>query len=125
PVLEENQEIIWTSYNPEVATVDANGNVVALAEGYAYLTAVNKYNSTVMDYCLVRVTTAKMGDVNGDGRVNTRDVITALQAIAAKTTDSLTAQQKSAADVNCDGRITTRDLIIILQAIAAKTTDQL
>lgn len=125
PVLAENQEIIWTSYNPEVATVDENGNVVALADGYAYLTAVSKYNSTVLDYCLVRVSLAKMGDVNGDGRVTTRDAIIALKAIASKTTDSFTAEQKSAIDVDRDGRIATRDLIIILQAIASKTTGQL
>ncbi len=55
PVLEENQEVIWTSYNPEVATVDEDGNVVAVSEGVAYVTAMSKYDSTVIAHCLVNV----------------------------------------------------------------------
>lgn len=63
----------------------------------------------------------KYGDVNGDDRVNTRDVIIILQAIAAKETGDFTAEQFKLADADHDGTIGTRDAILILGAIASKT----
>lgn len=35
----QSKEVEWTSSNPEVATVDANGNVTAIAEGESIITA--------------------------------------------------------------------------------------
>ena len=37
-VLHSTSEVVFTSSNPEVATVDGNGNVVAIAPGKAYIT---------------------------------------------------------------------------------------
>ncbi len=37
PSQDKDKELVWTSYNPEVATVDKDGNVTALASGYAYI----------------------------------------------------------------------------------------
>ena len=37
-VLHSPGEVVFTSSNPEVATVDGNGNVVAIAPGKAYIT---------------------------------------------------------------------------------------
>ncbi|MBR3704961.1 MAG: dockerin type I repeat-containing protein, partial [Oscillospiraceae bacterium] len=68
---------------------------------------------------------ATMGDLDGNQRVNTRDVLLMLQAISAQAFDNLTEDQKISCDVNYDGELTTRDVIIILQAIAAKTTGKL
>lgn len=60
PSLEEHKQLIWTSFNPDVATVDENGVVTAVSEGYAYLSAVAKVasssGSTVRSYCVVHVT---------------------------------------------------------------------
>ena len=55
PSLPMYGEIIWRSYNPEVATVDENGTVTALSGGYAYITATAKYTGAT-DYCVVEVT---------------------------------------------------------------------
>ncbi len=78
PVLEENQEIIWTSYNPEVATVDENGNIVAVSSGIAYVTAMSKYDSTVIAHCLVNVsvlTHTVNFDVQGGSAVEAQTVV--------------------------------------------------
>ncbi len=53
---DRQKEIIWTSYNPDVATVDANGKVTAISEGYAYVLAQVKTNSNIMATCIVHVT---------------------------------------------------------------------
>lgn len=68
----------------------------------------------------VTVSTEKLGDVTGDGKITTQDAIWVLQSIAKKRT--LTAAQKSAADVTKDGNITTQDAIWILQSIVGKRT---
>lgn len=69
---------------------------------------------------VVTVSTEKLGDVTGDGKITTQDAIWVLQSIAKKRT--LTAAQKSAADVTKDGNITTQDAIWILQSIVGKRT---
>ncbi len=57
---------------------------------------------------------SKLGDVNGDGRINAVDARWTLQAASGVRT--LTAQQTANADVNGDGRITAVDARWILQA---------
>lgn len=59
----------------------------------------------------------KMGDVNMDGAVNTRDVVLVKQSIVGMT--ELTDEQKAYADVYDDGTntINTRDVVLILQYI--------
>ena len=66
-----------------------------------------------------------MGDMDGDGQTDVRDVIVILQAIAGKNITNFTERQFIAANVNHDSRVNARDAIIILNAIASKTTDQL
>ena len=55
------------------------------------------------------------GDVNGDGKINTKDVILLRQYIAKYDVDSI---DLSAADVNGDGKINTKDVILLRQYIA-------
>ncbi|URZ15512.1 dockerin type I domain-containing protein [Clostridium felsineum] len=59
-----------------------------------------------------------LGDVNGDGVINGRDIMVLTQYIAGK---DVTIDQK-AADVNGDGAINGRDLMLIRQYIAGKIT---
>lgn len=54
-----------------------------------------------------------MGDVNGDGRVDVRDVVLIQKHVLGKI--SLTAQQRDVADVNGDGLIDARDVALVMQ----------
>ena len=46
----------YTSFNPEVASVDDNGVVTAHKEGYAYIKVESVADNQVTSYCVVRVT---------------------------------------------------------------------
>jgi uncharacterized protein YjdB len=50
-----SQEVIWTSSNSNVATVDANGVVKAIKEGTAVITAQVKANTKIQDTCNIKV----------------------------------------------------------------------
>ncbi|MBR3704915.1 MAG: dockerin type I repeat-containing protein [Oscillospiraceae bacterium] len=67
----------------------------------------------------LEVKTLVPGDLDDDGKLEIRDVIDLLKALASKETDKFDWQQATAADVNGDGKINTRDAIAALQAIAA------
>ncbi|MCH5323584.1 MAG: S8 family serine peptidase [Eubacterium sp.] len=60
PTMDVDKELIWTSYNPEVATVDENGVITALTPGYAYISVMVKNRDAdatdiLETYVLVRV----------------------------------------------------------------------
>ena len=103
----ENNEIlpIWVTYTPG-DVVDGNDNDVAfsITDGY------------------VRVITYKPGDVTGDGRVNSRDLVRLSQYISdGSKTDPEGYNAEvivDACDVNGDGRINARDLIRLSQYIS-------
>lgn len=61
------------------------------------------------------------GDVNGDGRINTRDVRLILQYISDLISDESISMV--AADFNADGKVNTRDARLLLQSIADTTND--
>lgn len=51
-----SQDVVWGSLNPEVATVDNEGNVVAVAEGEAKVFVSTTDGSELADTCVVTVT---------------------------------------------------------------------
>ncbi len=51
-----NKGIDWSSSNPSIASVDANGNVTPLAKGSATITATSKADSSKKATCTVQVT---------------------------------------------------------------------
>lgn len=55
PTLESDKELIWTSFDPDVVTVDENGKLTAVGAGYAYVKAAIATNTTVQTYCIVHV----------------------------------------------------------------------
>lgn len=55
PSLQSDKELIWTSFNPKVATVDANGVVTGVTPGYAFVKVCLKTNTRVLSYCVVSV----------------------------------------------------------------------
>ena len=62
------------------------------------------------------------GDANGDGLVNTRDIVLIRQYVAAKDpyTGISTVEVCTGADANGDGQINTRDVVLVRQYVAAK-----
>lgn len=50
-----SQTVIWTSDNPEVATVNQNGEITAIKEGIAIITAISDYDNDVKATCQVTV----------------------------------------------------------------------
>lgn len=76
-----------------------------------------EYNPVTMDYLSYEYMSPVMpGDVNGDGRVNVRDVI----AVRKYIVDNSTAIDILAADVDGNGRINVRDVIAIRKIIVGQ-----
>ena len=107
PDTAENNEIlpVWVTYTPG-DVVDGNDNDVtfSITDGY------------------VRVITYKPGDVNGDTRVNSRDLVRLSQYISdGNKTDPEGYNAEvvaDACDVNGDGRVNARDLIRLSQYVS-------
>ncbi len=107
------------SDNVAVYYMDADGKLQKL-EG-----VVDAENRTITvelthfsTYILVDAETApdfQLGDVNGDGRVNARDVRALLRYIAGLEESAI---NEAAADFNGDGRINARDVRALLRSIA-------
>ena len=62
-----NQALTWSSSNTGVATVDASGNVKAVAAGTATITAMAQDGSGKSGSCTVTVTAASSGGGSGSG----------------------------------------------------------
>ncbi|MDE6912990.1 MAG: Ig-like domain-containing protein, partial [Lachnospiraceae bacterium] len=62
-----SSEVIWSSSNEAVATVDKNGKVHAAAQGEAVITAVSAYSEEVYAQCSVCVKSFVLAEKNADG----------------------------------------------------------
>ncbi len=106
-------DITWTSSNPNVATVEKNGRVIAVASGNAVITA--KSNSKgITATCNVRVSVTNSdyikGDVDGNGIVNASDAATLYNWMG----ESTTSERLKIADMNGDGVLDKKDVNIII-----------
>ena len=63
PTLAQDQALVFTSFNEDVATVDENGLITAHKAGYAYIRVTCATNCKVMTYCIVQVHSCQ-GDHN-------------------------------------------------------------
>ena len=63
PTLAEDKEIVWTSYDESVATVE-NGEITAVSEGYAYIKAESARNNKVFNCVIVHVKESKAPEVD-------------------------------------------------------------
>lgn len=66
PTLESDSELIFTSFNEDVATVDENGVITAHKTGYAYIRIACAKNTNVMTYCVVYVASCEGEHTFGD-----------------------------------------------------------
>lgn len=55
PWYSEHKTLVWSSSNENVATVDQNGKVTAIATGSAVITAANAEDLTLFDTCSIEV----------------------------------------------------------------------
>lgn len=55
PTLDADKELIFTSFNENVATVNENGVITAHKAGYAYICITSASDCTVMTHCIVYV----------------------------------------------------------------------
>lgn len=56
PWYTDHKDVVWTSSNTEIATVDENGTVTAVGTGSAVITVANREDETKADTCSVEVT---------------------------------------------------------------------
>lgn len=100
----DSKEIVWTSSNQEVATVDENGKVTAQKNGTTTITAetVNGKKAT----CFVIVKNMQ-GDINGDNNINIKDWNMLYSYI--NETIEFDEDQLMCADINKDGKVNIKD----------------
>ncbi len=114
----ENQTVIWESSDPAVAAV-ANGQVTALSEGDAEITAKFVINGEIYSAsCRISVKELPVltGDANGDGTVDLNDAVLIAQFDVgnAQIRDGLRAR----ADANFDGNIDIKDALLVARYFA-------
>lgn len=118
----QKRNIQWTSSNTAVATVNSDGTITAVGNGYAVISAsLEKSNQKASIIVLVNSsdTSYELGDVNMDGRVTAVDAMLTLKlALIDNPTDAITGL----ADVNGDGKITAVDAMRILQYATGEIT---
>lgn len=118
----QKRNIQWTSSNTAVATVNSDGTITAVGNGYAVVSAsLEKSNQKASIIVLVNSsdTSYELGDVNMDGRVTAVDAMLTLKlALIDNPTDAITGL----ADVNGDGKITAVDAMRILQYATGEIT---
>lgn len=118
----QKRNIQWTSSNTAVATVNSDGNITAVGNGYAVISAsLEKSSQKASIIVLVNssATSYELGDVNMDGKVTAVDAMLALKlALLDNPTDVILGL----ADVNGDGKITAVDAMRILQYATGEIT---
>ena len=106
-----DRTLTWESSNPEVATVDKNGNVTAKSEGTAIITVTTTNGITAT--CNVTVEKAFLkGDIDNDGEITTSDLSYGLKRL---TGTPITEDEIKRGDVTDDGEYTTSDLSKLLR----------
>lgn len=112
--------ITATTLNNTAAGYDAAGEQIDLlieakADGTfaSLLTAANAAANVTKGVITVEPG-GKMGDLTGDGKVTTPDVLLAIQMLEQQVAGDA---QKKLADMNGDGKITTPDILLIIQAL--------
>ena len=82
----------------------------------AFVSKLQQETATTIAFSIARF--GEIGDLNGDGKLDTTDARLALQYAVGKI--ELTGSQISAGDVNADGKVDTTDARLILQKAVGK-----
>ena len=106
PVTTTNKEIIWSSSNSSVATVDSEGNIVTKYKGNATIKATAADGSGVMASCELTVLPPLAGDSNDNDVVTITDAVNTANYAVGNPVENFCFE---AADVNGDNRVTVAD----------------
>ena len=106
PVTTTNKEIIWSSSNSSVATVDSEGNIVTKYKGNATINATAADGSGVMASCELTVLPPLAGDSNDNDAVTITDAVNTANYAVGNPVENFCFE---AADVNGDNRVTVAD----------------
>lgn len=68
------KQVTWTSMNPDVVSIDNNGLMSCLSNGWSVILATTVDGSNLTAGCFVQVGASEGGDVNGDGVISIKDV---------------------------------------------------
>ena len=111
------------NYSLECVLVLKTHDAQSLIRGLEYLRSLDyiKYPSLngadFVEYVGERYV---IGDADGDGKVNSRDVIEVMKSVVGKT--KLSGAKKTAADLNCDGIINAKDVTILMKKLVNGST---
>ena len=101
--------------NIEVIYKGENGEEKMEIVSYDSDTGIVTFKTKHFSEYEIRDTSFKLGDINGDGKINTTDLILIRRYMAEYEVGSF---NKLAADINGDGKINTADLILIRRYLA-------
>lgn len=68
--------------------------------------------------CIIQIGSYELGDINGDGNVNNKDVVYLARYLVNR--ESMSTKQKSVADVNGDGSINNKDVSMLARYLVGK-----
>ena len=105
--------VVWTSSDEDVAVVDENGVVTAIAIGEATITATTTDGTNLSASCKVTVVPT-LGDANNDAVINVTDIMVVASYILGNTPEGFVFE---AADVTKDGKINIIDIVAIANII--------
>lgn len=118
PYVEDGREIIWSSSDESIATVDEYGRVTGIAPGEVEITAQVKDSDAVAS-CTVTVVprTAERlpGDADGDGEVTLKDCVQITRYLVGGW-DAVIDINNS--DVNGDNNVNLKDVVILRRYLA-------
>ena len=106
PLTTTNKEIIWSSSNSSVATVDSEGNIVTKYQGNTTIKATAADGSGVMASCELTVLPPLVGDSNDNDALTITDAVNTANYAVGNPVENFCFE---AADVNGDNRVTVAD----------------
>ena len=100
----DSKQIVWTSSNQDVASVDEDGKVTTHKKGTTIITAetINGKKAT----CVITVKNI-LGDINGDGKANIKDWNRMYEYISGLS--KFNEEEFEAGDINEDGKVNLKD----------------
>lgn len=109
-----NKNVSWKSSNPNVVTVDNNGNLTAVGYGFSLITVCTEDGNFIAELPVkINGFGIMYGDVSGDGKITITDLAALSQCVNGEYTP--TENQKMLMDLDGDAVLTDEDVEIINQ----------